>query len=172
MLRIGGAISGCAAIAIGLYSLITSAFNPRLIINAVYQVIFGILILIAEARWQGLLKHFKFLTHFLGLGMFYVFVGGLALNDDWWKIALAVLLLAVGIIYLLLGMACRTMTQPSFNQSSRSGASSSSPFDQSDSGAGAEGKKSKEQDAITDLKKKAAHAAVDHAIDSGTNPFA
>jgi hypothetical protein len=53
----------------------------------VYQIIFGLLILIAEARWSGLLKHFKFLTHFLGLGLFYIFVGGLALGSDWYQVS-------------------------------------------------------------------------------------
>ena len=78
LVRVTGAICGCLAIAIGLYQLITSVFNPRTIINGVYQVIFGLLILVAEARWSGLLRHFKFLTHFFGLGMFYIFVGGTA----------------------------------------------------------------------------------------------
>jgi len=53
----------------------------------VYQIIFGLLILIAEARWSGLLKHFKFLTHFLGLGLFYIFVGGLALGSSWYQVS-------------------------------------------------------------------------------------
>lgn len=114
LVRVTGAICGCLAIAIGLYQLITSVFNPRTIINGVYQVIFGLLILVAEARWSGLLRHFKFLTHFFGLGMFYIFVGGLALGGSWYQYAEAGLCLAVGSIYLILGAMCRTMADPGF----------------------------------------------------------
>ena len=68
MLRLAGGIAGAFSIAIGLYQLIVSFANPRTIINGIYEIIFGLLIWIAEARWTGLLKHFKFLTHFIGLG--------------------------------------------------------------------------------------------------------
>jgi len=163
--RILGICAGCCAIAIGLYQLITSAFNPRRIINSIYQIIFGLLILIAEFRWTRFLKHFRFLTHFLGLGLFYCFVGGLALNSEWYQYAEAILCLTVGIIYLMLGAACRTMEHPTFDGVGAPASSSSS------TAAGSAPPK-QETDTITDLKKKAAHAAVDHAIDSGTNPFA
>ncbi len=179
----------------------------------VYQIVFGLLILVAEARWSGLLKHFKFLTvssksylaasffslsllhlsdclatpswvsasflshcfslfslvlllffaqHFLGLGLFYVFVGGLVLGGAWYQYAEAILCLAVGSVYLLLGLACRTMAEPGFG---------GKPVEHSKYGEPGN-KKPGQPDAAQDLKKKAAHMAVDHAIESGTNPFA
>jgi len=162
MLRAAGAICGCFSIAVGLYQLITSVLNPRSIINGAYQIIFGLLILIAEARWSGLLKHFKFLTHFLGLGLFYIFVGGLVLGGEWYQYAEAILCLAVGSVYLLLGVACRTMAEPGFG---------GKPVEHSKYGEPGN-RKAGQPDPVQDLKKKAAHAAVDHAIESGTNPFA
>jgi len=157
-----GAICGCLSIAVGIFQLVTAIINPRSVINGVYQVIFGLLILVAEARWSGLLKHFKFLTHFLGLGLFYIFVGGLVLGGAWYQWAEAILCLAVGSIYLILGLMCRTMADPGFG---------GKPLEHSKYGEPGN-RKPGQPDAVQDLKKKAAHAAVDHAIESGTNPFA
>jgi hypothetical protein len=73
----------------------------------------------------------------------------------------AILCLAVGSVYLLLGFACRTMADPGFG---------GKPMEHSKYGE--PGKPKEGTDPVKDLKKKAAHAAVDHAIESGTNPFA
>jgi hypothetical protein len=86
-MRIIGCIAGGATLGIGIYQLVAGASGPKGFINAIYQIIFGIFIIISELRWKKLLKHFKFLTHFLGLGMFYLFVGGLALGGAWYQIA-------------------------------------------------------------------------------------
>lgn len=134
-----------------------------------YEIIFGILILIAEARWTGLLKHFKFLQHFIGLGMFYIFVGGLALNQAWYQYVEAILCLVVGVIYLCLGaICCKTMGDIGGTQTTIKGYGDPTRAGE----VGADGKK--QPDAIKDLKKKAAHMAVDHAIENegGPNPFA
>lgn len=151
--------------------MITSAFNPRTIINAVYQIIFGLLIWIAEARWSGLLRHFKFLTHFLGLALFYIFVGGLALGGDWYQWAEAILCLVVGLVYFFLGAMCRTMADPTFGGKPATFGEAGYGDPTQAGKVGADGKK--QPDAVKDLKKKAAHMAVDHAIDNDSgNPFA
>ena len=78
------------------------------------QIIFGLLTIVCEMRWRRALKHFQFLTHFLGLSKqphtqsffprvsgyaahvcvlrvilhqvcFYFFVGGLALGGEWYQ---------------------------------------------------------------------------------------
>lgn len=170
MLRIAGAVAGACSIAIGLYQLITSALNPRNIINAVYSIIFGLLIWIAEARWSGLLKHFKFLTHFLGLALFYIFVGGLALGGEWYQYAEAILCLAVGSVYLLLGLLCRSMSDPNFG--GREARFGEAGYGDPSKAGRVDETGQKRPDAVKDLKKKAAHMAVDHAIENDTNPFA
>lgn len=72
-LRLVGGITGCLSIALGFIMLIVLIqIDPRSVINAIYQIIFGFLILICEMRFRYPLKHFKFLTHFVGLGMFYM----------------------------------------------------------------------------------------------------
>jgi len=108
-LRIAGGVTGLVVIALGIFTFATIAFNPTLIVNALYQIIFGILMVICEIRWMSVLRYFRFLTHYLGLGLFYIFVGGLALGGQWWQIAVAVALLSVGICYSILGCFCRRM---------------------------------------------------------------
>lgn len=153
---------GACSIAIGIYQLFSSSLNPKGVINGVYQIIFGLLIWIAEARWSGLLKHFKFLTHFLGLAMFYIFVGGLALGGEWYQYAEAGLCLLVGSIYGLLGCMCKSMGDPGMGGKPMTIGKYGEPGN----------RKPGDADPVKDLKKKAAHAAVDHAVESGENPFA
>ena len=62
----------------------------------------------------------------------------------------AILCLAVGSVYLLLGFACRTMADPGFG---------GKPMEHSKYGE--PGKPKEGTDPVKDLKKKAAHAAVD-----------
>lgn len=110
-----GGLSGVALIVLGILQLLGSAFNPQAIINGVYQLIFGVLAIIAELRLAQVLKHFKFLTHFLGLGLFYIFIGGLALGGQWYELLVAVVVLGVGILYCLLGCFCRKFGQEDFS---------------------------------------------------------
>ena len=87
--------------------------DPRSVIANAYQVIFGLVMIVAELRWVRLLQYAYFLQHYVGLGLFYIFVGGLILGSSWWMVLVAVALLAVGIVYLILGCACRRMvTKP------------------------------------------------------------
>ena len=83
--------------------------DPRTLIANVYLLIFGVAMIVAELRLVVLLKYCYFLQHYAGLGLFYIFVGGLILNEHWWMVLVAVVLLAVGIVYLLLGCMCRRM---------------------------------------------------------------
>ena len=72
-------------------------------------MIFGLLMIIAELRLVILLRYCYFLQHYAGLGLFYIFVGGLILNEHWWMVLVACVLLGVGICYLILGCMCRRM---------------------------------------------------------------
>jgi len=61
-----------------------------------------------EVRWMTALIYFRFLIHPFGIGMFYAFVGGLALGSQWWQYVLAVVFWTIGLIYLLLWCGGRT----------------------------------------------------------------
>jgi len=102
-MRIFGALLGVAVIIIGIVSLFQNAINPKNVVNSCYRILFGVLIILAELRMEKWLRFFTFLNSYLGLGIFYVFVGGLALGDAWYEIMLAILFLALGFCYISLG---------------------------------------------------------------------
>lgn len=109
-LRVVGFTVGGLTVALGFIGLIVlGGLNPRNVINDIYQIIFGLLILLVELRLKSLLVYFKFLTHYIGAGFFYVFLGGLSLGSSWYMIAVGAAEIALGAIYLLLGMFNRQM---------------------------------------------------------------
>jgi len=115
-LRCFGGLLGCILVIVGCVVMFTSSLTPRVFVNALYQAIFGIMILIAEFHLIFALKLFRFLTHYIGLGLFYVFVGGLALGNEWYETILAVLFFFVGLIYGVLGCKCKKVVDdPAFN---------------------------------------------------------
>jgi len=197
LLRFVGGITGIIVLVLGILTLISSGLNPKTIINGIYQIIFGILIIVCELRAQAILKYFVFLTHFLGLGMFYVFVGGLALGGSWYQYAVAAALLSVGIIYLILGCCNRRMGHESFDDVAASNKPKQSTATKPEadvtsgrkyeaaenvaasaivnnySSGGAYGSRSSnapEPAAITQMKQMAAKKAVEHVVDNN-NPF-
>ena len=70
--------------------------------------------IICELRITSLLRHFFFLQHFLGLGAFYVFVGGILLASAWYYILVAAVIFAVGFSYCIFGLMCHRMNQEEF----------------------------------------------------------
>ena len=116
--RLCGMIVGLVVMALGIYLFASLAsLNPRNSVNAIYQIIFGALIIISEFRWVRLLKYFYFLQHFLGLGLFYIYVGFLCLGGTWYQYAVAGVCLGVGLVYFILGLGCRKMGRENFRRS-------------------------------------------------------
>lgn len=109
ILRVIGALVGAAISALGVYAIVLNHSDVKTVVNALYQIIFGLLIITAELRFIKLLVWFSFLVTFIGLGGFYIFVGGLALGSDWWEILIAVISCAVGLIYCSFGCCCKSI---------------------------------------------------------------
>jgi len=102
-LRFFGVILGILVIILGCYSIITSSIDITNIVNSAYRILFGFLIILAELRLEKWLKFFTFLNSYFGLGIFYIFVGGLALGGAWYEYVLAIAFLAMGCIYVSMG---------------------------------------------------------------------
>lgn len=117
-LRWVGGVCGLAVIILGIVQLFTAAgtLNPRYYINAIYQIIFGFFIIVCEFRLIRALAFTRFLTHFFGLGMFYVFVGGLGIGSTWYQAMVGGIVIGVGAVYLMLGLANMSMLDPSTAQ--------------------------------------------------------
>lgn len=110
ILRVIGFATGSTVLALGIYDIAAGDHDIKSIVQDIYRIIFGILIDLSELRMKKLLAWFSFLTYYVGLGAFYVFVGGLALGDHWWEIALAVVACSVGILYMTIGCCCPEYT--------------------------------------------------------------
>jgi len=117
-LRILGAIVGGVVTALGLYYLIsgrdTSGSTTDVLKNVVldvYRIIFGILIMVCEARWKYLLVWFSFLLYYIGMGFFYVFVGGLALGTNWYEYIVTIVAVCIGVAYCGVGCCCADLEE-------------------------------------------------------------
>jgi len=112
ILRVCGGVTGVVLIAVAIYIIATLSFDGgngiKIFMNAFYQVIAGILIIMCEARWVTALIYFRFLIHPFGIGMYYVFVGGLALGSAWWQYVLAIIFWTIGLVYVCLWCCGRT----------------------------------------------------------------
>jgi len=106
ILRVIGGLLGVLIIVLGIIGIIGSfsGFSPRTFVDDCYQVIFGLFIVLAELRFERALRFFSFLCSFAGLGLFYIFVGGLALGGEWYNYVLAAAFLTIGVVYT--GMGC------------------------------------------------------------------
>lgn len=109
LLRFIGACVGAAISALGIYAIYVSHTDIKTVVNALYQIIFGLLIITAELRFIKLLVWFSFLVTFIGLGGFYIFVGGLALGSQWYEIMITVIACAIGLIYCSFGCCCKSV---------------------------------------------------------------
>ena len=103
-LRLLGGACGCTVIALGAYDISKDDHDLRVIVNNIYRIVFGLLIIASEFRARKLLTWFSFFTYFVGMGAFYIFVGGLAMGTAWYEVTIAVVLCFVGVMYL--GSAC------------------------------------------------------------------
>jgi len=112
ILRVLGGCLGILIIVLGIIGIVTTSFSPRSFVDDCYQVLFGLLIVLAELRFERALRFFSFLCSYAGLGLFYIFVGGLALGGEWYNYVLAVCFLAIGIVYTGMGCCYRKQMYP------------------------------------------------------------
>jgi len=112
VLRGVGFIVGGVIVALGIYFLASGTDTSegsvgdemKNTILDIYRIIFGALIMLAELRMRHLLIWFSFMLYYIGLGFFYVFVGGLALGSQWYEYVLAIVACCLGFAYC--GVAC------------------------------------------------------------------
>jgi len=107
-LRCTGFLVGGTIATLGLYVIITGIDTDiRDVVLDLYRVVFGLLIMTAELRLKRLLVWFSFLLYYIGLGLFYVFVGGLASGSDWYEYIIAIAAVVIGFTYCGVGCLCK-----------------------------------------------------------------
>jgi len=108
VMRVVGICLGCSIILLSIlfYVGILTSDNSDLKDNVlyVYRIVFGALLVIAELRLARLLVWFSFLLSYIGLGFYYLFIGGLGLGSTPGEIAIAVVAVFMGLAYC--GIAC------------------------------------------------------------------
>mmetsp|Transcript_22607 Transcript_22607/g.37284 ORF Transcript_22607/g.37284 Transcript_22607/m.37284 type:complete len:186 (-) Transcript_22607:416-973(-) len=99
ILRLVCGITGLALSILGLFSILGQLLTANVpgVIISIYMIPIGLLIAIAELRWNigFVFNGFPFLRSYFGRGFFYIFVGTLALGifSPWGYIAGAVLII-------------------------------------------------------------------------------
>jgi len=113
VLRGVGVVASFVFIALGIYNISNNWRDVKSLVNSLYQILFGLLGIAAEFRWQRLLKsYFQFLTIYVGIGLWYVFLGGLAAGQQWWDWVMCVTFWSLSSIYLILGCFCAKRLPP------------------------------------------------------------
>jgi len=106
-LRVVGFLVGGVTTALGFYVLASHRdTDVRDVVLDIYRIVFGVLIMVAELRLKHLLVWFSFLLYYIGLGLFYVFLGGLASGNDWYEWIVAIVAVVVGVTYCGVGCMC------------------------------------------------------------------
>lgn len=105
--RVAGALLSAGVVVSGAVQLFTDASSVKEVVNGLYQLLLGLLLLVVEARRLGWLGMMTFLRTHTGLGAAQVFVAGLVLGSAFWQVALACGLAAVGVINMFGGVAAK-----------------------------------------------------------------
>eukprot|EP00455_Lapot_gusevi_P044441 TRINITY_DN5551_c0_g5_i2.p1 TRINITY_DN5551_c0_g5~~TRINITY_DN5551_c0_g5_i2.p1 ORF type:complete len:163 (-),score=35.72 TRINITY_DN5551_c0_g5_i2:107-595(-) len=134
-----GLICGCVLMLEGILCFISCALDVRAFINSCHLIIFGFLAVCAESRWTWILSKFAFLLSYFGRGVYYLFIGTLALSNEWWKILICIILCVVGLINLYISACVPIARQKDVEMAAKVGvpvvARSDNPAPMSASGA-------------------------------------
>ncbi len=101
-----GLLTSLAIGFVSVFALIGAVINPLSIFFCAYQLIFAIMLILAELKLQFFMRWFLFLAPYVGLGLFYIFVAIFTVgNGKWWQILVAAICGAIGICYMFMGFA-------------------------------------------------------------------
>ena len=90
-------------IAFGVFSIITLSGTPTQYMFRAYNILFGLLLIIAEFKIALILKYFNFLRRFLGKGIWCFLIASSWLNtEEWYNYAMALGFAGVGVIFIFM----------------------------------------------------------------------
>ena len=115
-IKILNVILGCLMIFYSFFTMFTVVFDvfdasPILIVSfRVYEILFGVLIVMSFCNWSFITNQFKFLRTVSGKGYFNLFIASMFLvaSDGIWGYLMCGLFAAFGIFFILVGCACLT----------------------------------------------------------------
>eukprot|EP01084_Bolivina_argentea_P193215 331514_1 len=97
-LKISAMVLAVAMATEGIICLTTCVFDLQGYILAIYDVIFGVLVIISELhKLPVIIKYMSFLQYNIGRGVWYIFLGTISLDGKIWNIVIALLWIILGI---------------------------------------------------------------------------
>jgi len=107
MLQVGGTLCAIAVVFLAVLALMGSFVGipkPQDIIMCIYQIGFGLMMVGGEWKLKSVMKWFRFLSTYFGLGFFYIFVGVFSINvGRWYQWLVGAIVAFVGVCYALMG---------------------------------------------------------------------
>eukprot|EP01083_Nonionella_stella_P278830 948293_1 len=102
-LLITGIIISSGFIVEGLLCFTMCSVNVRSYILSFYYVVFGLLSICAELKFELIHSYLFILFSYSGRGFWYIFLGSIALGGEWWAILIALFLIMLGCLNLFAG---------------------------------------------------------------------
>ena len=96
----------------GIVCFAVCSINFRSYVLSFYYILFGALSIAAEFHLKFIQTHIRLLYKQIGRGLWYIFLGTIALGEQWWAILVAVILLVVGILNVCGGFMKSDQEEP------------------------------------------------------------
>eukprot|EP01083_Nonionella_stella_P189271 699571_1 len=77
--------------------------NVRSYILSIYYMVFALLSIGAEFKFQIISQYLRILFSYSGRGFWYIFLGTIALGGEWWAVLMAILLIMLGCLNIIAG---------------------------------------------------------------------
>ena len=88
-------------VAFGVFSMITFGGGITAYMFRVYNIIFGLLLVLAEFNFEFMVKYFNFLKKKIGKGCFCILIATTVLNtDNWYSWGFAIGFATIGVIFI------------------------------------------------------------------------
>lgn len=97
---------GVGVVISSIVAFVGSSFppSPKDAVASVYQLFFGLMIIANEFKLKTLMKWFRFLVPYVGVGAFYIFLAFFCISEGkWYQYLVAAVVGFLGGVYCLLG---------------------------------------------------------------------
>eukprot|EP00484_Ammonia_sp_Unknown_P022989 CAMPEP_0197038198 /NCGR_PEP_ID=MMETSP1384-20130603/15172_1 /TAXON_ID=29189 /ORGANISM="Ammonia sp." /LENGTH=229 /DNA_ID=CAMNT_0042468595 /DNA_START=39 /DNA_END=728 /DNA_ORIENTATION=+ len=109
-LLVAGVVIAGGLIVEGLLCFTMCDVNARSYVLSFYYIVFGLLSIGAELKFEIINNYLRVLFSHSGRGLWYIFLGTIALGSEWWAIFIAIFLLLLGLLNMMAG--CQTGSAP------------------------------------------------------------
>ena len=102
-LLVAGITVSAGLIVEGLLCFTLCDANFRSYVLSFYYIVFGLLTIGAELKFEIISNYLRILFSYSGRGIWYIFLGTVALGEQWWAILIALFLIMAGALHVTAG---------------------------------------------------------------------